>query len=369
LTDFSKHINLIDNFLSSDQCFALYRLPGKEEPLLLYQTGNFPVILKAVTELNGREGFVFAPFHISEKHPLLLINPDVQVSGWKEIGSFLASITPEKRETPDRQLSEKTLPDSDKTVYIRAFEKFIGELQAGRFDKLVLSRYTTIPCPPSFSLATTFIHACKKYPNAFVYLFHTPVSGTWMGSTPEILLKGGKGKYQTVALAGTRKAKTDSSAITRWDNKNKNEQSLVAGYLRTVLAQCAEEWSEEKTETLTAGNVIHLKTGFSFTYPQNNQLGNLLQQLHPTPAICGLPKEEAYRFILAEEGYDREYYSGITGYLAAHNPTDLYVNLRCMKMEDDCLRLFAGGGLLPSSTRETEWKETEEKLKTMRQII
>jgi isochorismate synthase len=369
LTDQLIHIERINTLTQTDSCFALYRLPGEESVRLVYQTSGQPTLIRSISELNNREGFVFAPFQIIDEHPLLLINPEKHLTGWEAIGAFLSTLTTNDKKNTAGQTSDYSPQKNTKSTYLAAFEKFIEALQSGRFNKLVLSRYAAIARQPEFSAAEAFLRACTKYPSAFVYLCHTPVSGTWMGSTPEVLLKGGDAAYQTVALAGTRKAKTDCTTATRWDHKNKNEQSLVALYLREVLARNAESWSEEKTETLTAGNVVHLKTGFSFAYPSTDKLGNLLQQLHPTPAVCGLPKEEAYRFILSEEGYDREYYSGFTGYLSADNQTDLYVNLRCMKIESGELKLFAGGGLLPSSSRETEWKETEEKLKTMRGIL
>jgi isochorismate synthase len=369
LTDQLIHIELINKLTQTDSCFALYRLPGEESVRLVYQASGQPTLIRSISELNNREGFVFAPFQITDKHPLLLINPEKHLTGWEAIGAFLSTLTINDKENASGEISTHSPQKNTKSTYLAAFDKFIGALQSGRFNKLVLSRCAAIARQTEFSPAEAFLRACAKYPGAFVYLCHTPVSGTWMGSTPEVLLKGGHAAYQTVALAGTRKAKTDCTTATRWDHKNKNEQSLVALYLREVLARNAESWSEEKTETLTAGNVVHLKTGFSFAYPSTYKLGDLLQQLHPTPAVCGLPKEEAYRFILNEEGYDREYYSGFTGYLSADNQTDLYVNLRCMKIEAGELKLFAGGGLLPSSSRETEWKETEEKLKTMRGIL
>ncbi len=369
MTDQLLHIDLINKLTQTDSCFALYRRPGEESVRLVYQPSGQPTLIRSISELNNREGFVFAPFQITDQHPLLLINPEKRLAGWEAIGAFLAALTINDKENVSGQTPADSTHKNTKSAYLAAFGKFIEALQSGRFNKLVLSRCATIARQSEFSPAEAFLLACAKYPGAFVYLCHTPVSGTWMGSTPEVLLKGGHAAYQTVALAGTRKAKTDCTTATRWDHKNKNEQSLVALYLREVLSRNAESWSEEKTETLTAGNVVHLKTGFSFSYPTTGKLGDLLQQLHPTPAVCGLPKEEAYRFILAEEGYDREYYSGFTGYLSADNQTDLYVNLRCMKIETGELKLFAGGGLLPSSNRETEWKETEEKLKTMRGIL
>ena len=84
---------------------------------------------------------------------------------------------------------------------------------------------------------------------------------------------------------------------------------------------------------------------------------------------CGLPKEEAYHFIIENEGYDRSYYSGFIGWLDPKGKTDLYVNLRCMNILPQTFTLYAGGGLLAASQLEDEWQETEDKLDTMRRIV
>ncbi len=98
-------------------------------------------------------------------------------------------------------------------------------------------------------------------------------------------------------------------------------------------------------------------------------MGDLLKRLHPTPAVCGLPKEKAYRFIQENEGYDRQYYSGFIGWLEPEGKSDLYVNLRCMNILSDRLVLYAGSGLLLSSEPESEWQETEAKMQTMRRLL
>ena len=81
------------------------------------------------------------------------------------------------------------------------------------------------------------------------------------------------------------------------------------------------------------------------------------------------PKEAAYRFILANEGYDRSYYSGFIGRLDPDGKTGLYVNLRCMHIGNDSLTLYAGGGLLPSSDLKDEWLETEKKMQTLKRLL
>ena len=127
--------------------------------------------------------------------------------------------------------------------------------------------------------------------------------------------------------------------------------------------------TETVPKPVRAGELAHLKSDFCFPLPNNKKLGDLLKRLHPTPAVCGLPKEKAYRFIQENEGYDRQYYSGFIGWLEPEGKSDLYVNLRCMNILSDRLVLYAGSGLLPSSEPESEWQETEAKMQTMRRLL
>jgi isochorismate synthase len=369
LTVFPQNISGIDLLAGSDSSFAIFRLPQSSEPVLIVQRDGLPQSLSGYNDLDGREGFVLAPFHITPACRLLLIRPDETVNGWVDIVRFAGSVSPvtsSRSVAADEPVRQE---GGNRSRYAFAFGKFMEALRQNRFSKLVLSRSVTELRPAGFSPAVAFAKACESYPNAFVYLCHTPLSGTWMGSSPEVLLHGHHSNYQTVALAGTRKLNNEGAGANRWNSKNRNEQQLVADYIRRVLGECAESYTEEPTGAQAAGNVVHLRTGFEFVYRQTDKLGTLLNRFHPTPAVCGLPKDEARLFIIRNEGYDREYYAGFTGFVSPDKQTDLYVNLRCMKIGARQLSLYAGGGLLTSSNRETEWRETEEKLKTMRRII
>lgn len=185
---------------------------------------------------------------------------------------------------------------------------------------------------------------------------------------PKLYCRAKKNEWNTVALAGTQPLQNGKLPQV-WDDKNRQEQDYVASYIRRQLLSLGIRSTESGPYPAYAGALSHLKTDFHFSLKDNKNLGDLLKVLHPTPAVCGLPKEEAYRFILENEGYDRKYYSGFIGWLDPEGRTDLYVNLRCMHIEDEQLTLYAGGGLLASSELNDEWQETEKKLQTMRRIL
>ena len=155
----------------------------------------------------------------------------------------------------------------------------------------------------------------------------------------------------------------------RWSEKNIREQRYVATYMMETLEQFTNKISEEGPYTTRAANLAHLRSDFTFTLSDSHHLGTLLQTLHPTPAVCGIPKREAFDFILRNESSPRRYYSGFQGPLQPEGETHLYVSLRCMMINGGHYALYAGGGLLKDSVEESEWQETEAKLNTMRNVL
>lgn len=240
---------------------------------------------------------------------------------------------------------------------------FKKALDQGLFDKLVLSRSLTIPA--HIDPEKAFYQACRLYPRMMIYLCHVPEIGTWLGCTPEILLSGCKTHYRTVALAGTM----PFAHQVEWTEKNKREQAIVAHYIKEILQRHADVIEEEGPYTSRAGQLVHLKTEFHFQPRQGTSIANIIDELHPTPAVCGVPKEQARHFIIQNEGYDRKYYSGIVGMYDPMGETNLFVNLRCAEILPDTATLYAGGGILTDSTQESEWKETEEKMKTIGRVL
>lgn len=343
--------------------FALFRLPQTHEPVLIIQTGGKPLCLNDYCELNDINGFVFAPFVISDTNPLLVIKSDVRLNGNDEIEEWM-----QQNITSGSELvlnKENCAVNEEFKRYEEVFGTFLAALQNREFEKLVLSRYKDRSINSPLCLTELFYSASEHYPNGFTYMVYTPQAGLWMGSTPEILLSGKEDRFSTVALAGTMKA-SDSPV---WSEKNKLEQEYVARYIREKLHSLGIEPEERGPVTAKAGALVHLKSIFNFSFSDPGRLGDVITMLHPTPAVCGLPKEEAYHFICEHEGYDRSYYSGFLGPLQQNGETDLYVNLRCMRITPSFARLFAGGGLLTSSDLESEWNETEDKMQTMLSLL
>lgn len=344
----------------SSPVFAVYRLPHEDYATLVCQTDGEPVELQSCAELNGRRGFVVAPFEVKPGQPILVIRPD-EVSR-QEIQPSTLHLQPSAL-----NLQPSTLH------YAIDFANYHAQLTQGSFRKIVLARCADEQTPVAIDPMQLFYHACQLYPRMFIALVSTPQSGIWLTATPEILLEGSGREWRTIALAGTMKLVGDQLSgegeNVTWTTKNIEEQRIVATYIAECLEQFTGNFREEGPRTVRAADLVHLRSDFTFTLPTNGRIGDLLQSLHPTPAVCGLPKRDAFQFIVSNEHTPRRYYSGFMGPLDIQDSTNLYVSLRCMNIEGNRYHLFAGGGLLKDSTEEQEWQETEAKLETMRRLL
>ena len=348
---------------------AVFRQPHSDEVTLVVQKEGSPAELLSCSELNGRSGFVIAPFEVKSEQPILLIRPDsIEKMSLTDLAALSLDIPIDNR---------IGATGATRAHYAIDFANEHAQLELGTFQKIVLARCVDeTPQTPQKPL-DLFLRACELYPRVFIALVWTEKSGCWLSATPEILLKGEGSAWQTVALAGTMKLegkqlKYDAplkDVPIMWTTKNIQEQRVVATYIAECLEQYASDFSEEGPSTVRAANLVHLRSDFSFTLSDNNHIGDLLQSLHPTPAVCGLPKKSAFDFIVRHEHTPRRYYSGFLGMLDPQAQTFLYVSLRCMNIEHDLCHLYAGGGLLKDSVEEQEWQETEAKLDTMRRCI
>ena len=356
--------------------FALYRLPHEQQVTLVAQNEGEPLELASIHELNGRSGFALAPFAVSSQQPLLVIQPDI-VKSFADVAEAKYAVCnsqmPYLQGVNDMLTSCKWHAYEERQAYAEDFARFHARLKDESFQKIVLSRCSVATRDGDCHPLELFCKACQLYPRMFISLVCTERSGCWLTATPEILLEGVDNQWRTIALAGTMKLKDEDlngeGEYATWSTKNIQEQRYVATYLMNRLEQFATNIREEGPRTVRAANLVHLRSDFTFGLSERAGVGDVLLQLHPTPAVCGLPKQSTYQFILENEHTPRQYYSGFMGPLNMSSETHLFVSLRCMQITDSQYRLYAGGGLLKDSVEEQEWQETEAKLETMRRVL
>ncbi|HCS22029.1 MAG TPA: hypothetical protein DIW47_15980 [Bacteroidetes bacterium] len=314
------------------ESYCVWRYPGETA---IREAGPAPEKIWDGT-FPDSETFVFAPFN-RERHPVLMIG---------ERGRIAVHTPP------------KPPVHTEKKHFMNGVGKAIAAIKSGQFKKIVAARVHVKEAP--LDPAAHFLALCEKYPDAFCYLWHSPSSGTWLGASPELLLEREENNIRTMALAGTRTGNGQA-----FGSKEMEEQGLVLDYLEMVLGSWLMETKIIEQTRVRSGHLQHLKNEVQGVLKNAHpDMKALIDQLHPTPAVAGLPKDEAMAFIDREEGLDRAYYSGFLGTLSAKR-CQLYVNLRCMQILHDTHYIYAGAGLTASSDPEKEWLETEEKTKVV----
>lgn len=338
--------------------FAIYRLPRAGVCTLVGQR-DVPASYSSLKELSGKQGFVISPFTPAAALPIVMLRPDV-------LQQYTLDESIEMQDLSCHLDSgNQPLQPASREAYHDDFSRFHRAFSTTGIQKLVLARSADIPhqgtCPKDL-----FIKACRQYPDAFVALFSALQCGTWLIATPEVLLAREADSWHTMALAGTMPYGED---LPQWSDKNVQEQAYVTQYIKECLDCYSNDVTLTGPYTTRAGNLAHLRTDFSFTMAEDISLGSLLTDLHPTPAICGLPKQLAHSYIVDNETCDRSYYSGFSGPIGILGDTAMFVSLRCMRILDDRYRLYAGGGILPQSEEALEWEETAAKMQAMLSLI
>ena len=192
-----------------------------------------------------------------------------------------------------------------------------------------------------------------------------------MGASPEPLLRLSDGKMSTVSLAGTRPYAEKHMDINRWTAKEVLEQEYVTRYIHDVLwAFQVKDYRVSSPYVKKAGNLLHLRTDFSFGFEKiARRLWEFVDAMHPTPAVAGQPKDDAIDYIKRLEPHDRDYYTGFLGPVSQNREIDLFVNLRCMKINQGYLSLYVGGGITLDSDPADEWDETRWKAESLLKIL
>ena len=342
----------IEKSLKSKLPFVVYRKPNSETLKGSFQNNDTLYTSVDYTE----SGFVFAPF--DDKNIAVLL-PENESYFQEESIEYTNQSKNEDHSTPNYS-SEKT--------HVDLVKKGIKAIEGNHFKKVVLSRKEEIKLT-GFNSIETFKKLLATYPNAFTYIWFHPKVGMWLGATPETLVKIKGNNFKTMSLAGTQIF--NGTTNVSWLSKEIEEQQFVTDYITDKLSTICNKLEKGNTETIKAGNLLHLRTLISGEISVENSI--LIKKLHPTPAVCGLPLESSKEFILKNENYKRTYYTGFLGELNLtkenKNTSELFVNLRCMEIKNSSAFIFVGGGITKESNSENEWKETIAKTKTMKKVL
>ena len=380
---------------------ALWKLPHTNEIKLLISIREG--IRNSQPDLEKlSSGFMISPFHWKEQDDILYMEGDI-IAFYSESGQLDHVDNTLGEEHPEIvKLIEKashikknkvagdsvnvtgllsSLPDHDtKARFERTVELAVSAIKQKQFHKVVLSRTKELTYTDQFQPAKAFQKLAKAYPHAFVSLVNLPdQKELWLGASPEALVQQrSEGIFKTMSLAGTQKAKDDQGNLIpkfdiRWGEKEIEEQALVSRYIIECFKKIRlREYLETGPKTVLAGNLYHLRTDFevdtnALNFPELSSV--MLRLLHPTSAVCGVPKIPSLQFLTDIEGYDRSFYSGFLGPVQVEGDSNIFVNLRTVRLKDGVATFYAGAGITEDSIPEREWEETELKCETLLKVI
>lgn len=371
MTDNQFFGNLQDHFDKSLP-FVAYRKPNLNEVNAFLQSDN-----RVYKTINFQEkGFIFSPFNNLDDTILIPLEKSEKINLLFNFSNI--------EKLSDLVKNEDSL---QKQQHIILIKQGIEAIKQKAFKKVVLSRKEIIDIENRNTI-DVFKNLLKTYKSAFVYCWYHPRIGLWLGATPETLIKIEGKRFSIMALAGTQEFK--GSLDVTWRQKEVHEQKVVTDFIVENLKPLVENSNISETVTVKAGNLLHLKTIVTAKLKRNSTLTDLISALHPTPAVCGYPKNKAKQFILENENYNREFYTGFLGELNLENnrsprtskrnienraytvikkSTQLYVNLRCMQIKDKQALIYIGGGITETSNPEKEWEETVSKSLVIKSVL
>ena len=255
----------------------------------------------------------------------------------------------------------------EKNKFINLVDFSIKLLNKGILDKVVLSRVETID-KPKLIFNELLKNLFLSTNNSFRYIWYHPKIGFWIGSTPEKLLSIKNKRMETVALAGTKKIVDGINRV--WNNKEIEEQKYVKDYILKSLSKNVHNISYKDTDNVQSGELLHLNTLISGNLKSFSDYKNVIQSLHPTPAVCGIPLKESKQFIDNNEYYNRKYYTGYLGIINEQKQyLSLYVNLRCAELTQSKINIFTGAGITKDSNSKNEYHETYYKTQIIKKVF
>lgn len=249
-------------------------------------------------------------------------------------------------------------------------------MRSGSMEKAVLARRSSFELAepvPAFALLELLADAA---PNCFHFCFEpTPISGAFLGISPELLYRRSGTNFESEAVAGTRPRSLDAAEDDRMGNqlleleKERHEHQVVVDSLRGTLQKlCSRVYFPTQPALLRLLRVQHLRTAFAGTLKDAVSDADVLAAMHPTPATCGRPTNTAREFIQGIEPFDRGWYAGPLGIVNTEE-AEFCVAIRSMHLRGNVLNVFAGAGIVEGSNAENEWSELESKIGDVLRVL
>jgi menaquinone-specific isochorismate synthase len=264
---------------------------------------------------------------------------------------------------PPQSEFEQMVDDGVEKIRQRELSKYV-------LSRRIINNYQSSLHYPSF---LHLIRKVREESSYFIFLAPTPTC-CFISQTPEQLFCNTREHLQTEALAGTRPRASDAVEDQRLgdellnSDKDNIEHQLVNHYLDDLLNKFCLQHSKNEIELFKLRYVQHLRTNWQGRVKENFNLISFLEEIHPTPALGGTPKEQAMEIIQQQEHFPRGLYGSPIG-IISQDFCEMAVGIRSLLINQDQIHLFTGVGIVEQSQGAAEWQESEEKLQIFSNIL
>jgi menaquinone-specific isochorismate synthase len=329
---------------------------------------------------SGTGPLLFTSFSFDRNEESILIIPKVIV-GKKGSNSWITWIgedsQPALLETA-QTLSQSEMAFSDGSLsgaeWKARVAQAISRIEALEVDKVVLARDIRATSSGVIEQRTILKHLAAQYPSTWTFA----VDGL-IGATPELLMRLSRGMVTSRVLAGTipktgedEKDLALAASLARSSKDLEEHEYAVRSVAEALEPFCSSTNVPESPFVLHLANVMHLATdvtGALIESKQHIDAFSLLQNLHPSAAVCGTPRGAAFDLIAEIEGMSRGRYAGPVGWIDASGDGELGIALRSGQIRGNEIRIFAGCGIVAGSDPEKELEESTAKMIAMRSAL
>jgi menaquinone-specific isochorismate synthase len=260
--------------------------------------------------------------------------------------------------------------------YRAVVAKAVARIEAGEFTKIVLARAQEFGSDQPLHPLRVLNGLRQRFPDCYAFSLANGKGQSFIGASPERLVRVSKGVLETEALAGSIRRGAGASedaalagTLLRSEKDRREHQHVLAAITaRLEHLGLAPEYAAEPGLRRLA-NVQHLHTPIRAALPENVRLLAVLAALHPTPAVGGAPLAAAVAAIRGLENFPRGLYAGAIGWSNARGGGEFFVGLRSALVDGGMARVYAGAGIVAGSTPEKEFAETELKFKAMLEAL
>lgn len=288
-----------------------------------------------------------------------------------QLATKLLAVESREEDNEGPAVAPRAATSEERSAWHRMVDRALDRFESGDLAKVVLARSVDVDVDGSVDPVSVVRRLREQNPRARVFLFEPVPGSAFMGASPETLARLVDGSVGCTAVAGST-ARGDSPELDRTlagallnSEKDVREHQFVVDDMVERLSRWGDSVQVDlKPAVLTLSRIQHLVTRIRARVPEGTDVLDLISDLHPTPAVCGRSRDDAFAFLVSEERFDRGWYGGPVGWFDAAGNGIFAPALRCALVRDGAWRLFAGGGIVPGSEPSREWDETQLKLQT-----